>query len=267
VANNTVRCASTNKERNEMIHKSAIISSKAQIGKNVKIGHYSVIYDNVVIGDNTVIEGFCEIGYPTNLADGEPLIIGNYSHIRSHSVFYEGSSFKEKLVTGHRVTVREKTHSGLNFQIGTLSDIQGDCQIGDYVRTHSNVHIGKHSKIGNYIWIFPYVVLTNDPHPPSETMLGVIIKDFAIVATMAVILPGITVNEHSLIGAHSLVNKDVPYGMVVAGNPAKILCETSKIKLKDSPDLSAYPWPRHFHRGYPDSVIEEWMSIYGEKII
>ena len=50
-----------------MIHKSAIISSKAKIGVNVKIGHYSVIYDNVVIGDNTIIEGFCEIGYPTNL--------------------------------------------------------------------------------------------------------------------------------------------------------------------------------------------------------
>jgi serine acetyltransferase len=98
-------------------------------------------------------------------------------------------------------------------------------------------------------------------------MLGVAVKDFAVIATMAVILPGITVNEHALVGAHSLVNKDVPYGMVVAGNPAKILCETSKIKLKDNPQLSAYPWPRHFRRGYPDSVTEEWRSMFGEKII
>ena len=247
-----------------MIHKSAIVSAKAHIGNNVKIGHYSIIYDNVVIGDNTVIEGFCEIGYPTDLAGKRPLIIGNDSHVRSHSVLYEGSVFGEKLVTGHRATVRENTRAGLNFQIGTLSDIQGDCEIGDYVRTHSNVHVGKHSKIGNFVWIFPYVVLTNDPHPPSETRLGVTVKDYAVIATMSVILPGITVNEHSLVGAHSLVNKDVPSGVVVAGNPAKVLCEITAVKLKNSKQVSAYPWPRHFKRGYPETVIEEWKSLFGE---
>lgn len=248
-----------------MFHKSAIISPKAKIGENVKIGHHSVIYDDVVIGNNTVIEGFCEIGYPTRLSDGNPLLIGNNSHIRSHSVFYSGSSFKQNLITGHRVTVREKTRAGVNFQIGTLSDIQGDCSVGDYVRTHSNVHIGKHSTIGSYVWIFPYVVLTNDPHPPSETMLGVTIKDFAVIATMAVLLPGVTVNEHSVVGAHSLVKRDVPYGMLVSGNPAEVLCEASKIKLRDHTQLDAYPWPTHFQRGYPDFVVEEWKSKFTKK--
>ncbi len=247
-----------------MIHPTAIVSPKAKIGNNVSIGHYTVIYDNVEIGDNTVIEGFCEIGYPTKLAEGKPLVLGNHSYIRSHSIFYEGSTFKEKLVTGHRVTVREKTHAGLNLQIGTLSDFQGDCEIGDYVRTHSNVHIGKHSKIGNYIWIFPYVVLTNDPHPPSEVMMGVTVKDFAIIATMTVILPGVTIHEHSLVAAHSMVNRDVPQGMVVAGHPAKVICEASSVKFKNNKELSVYPWPRHFHRGYPDSVIEEWKLTFGE---
>lgn len=247
-----------------MIHKSAIISPKAKIGNNVTIGHNSVIYDNVEIGDNTIIDGFCEIGYPTKLSTGNPLIIGNNSHIRSHSIFYEGSSFKEELLTGHRVTVREKTHAGKNLQVGTLSDIQGDCLLGDYVRTHSNVHIGKHTVIGNYVWIFPYVIFTNDPHPPSEIMLGVTVKDFAVIATMSVILPGITVNEHSLVGAHSLVNRDVPAGMVVAGNPAKVLCETTAIKFKNNKENSVYPWPRHFKRGYPDSVINEWKLIFGD---
>lgn len=113
-----------------MIHESAIVSPKAEIGKNVKIGHFSVIHDSTIIGDNSIIEGYCEIGYPTPLSDNEPLIIGNDSHIRSHSLFYAGSSFKEKLVTGHRVTVREKTHAGVNLQIGTLSDIEERKEIG-----------------------------------------------------------------------------------------------------------------------------------------
>jgi serine acetyltransferase len=98
-------------------------------------------------------------------------------------------------------------------------------------------------------------------------MLGVTVKDFSVIATMSVILPGITVNEHSLVGSHSLVNKDVPTGMVVVGNPAKILCETHSIKLRNNNQQSAYPWPRHFRREYPDSVIKEWESMFGPKII
>jgi UDP-3-O-[3-hydroxymyristoyl] glucosamine N-acyltransferase len=69
-----------------------------------------------------------------------------------------------------------------------LSDLQGHCEIGDYVRFHSNVHIGQKSKIGNFVWIFPYVVLTNDPYPPSNNLVGVTVHDFAAIATMSVIL-------------------------------------------------------------------------------
>ena len=73
------------------------------------------------------------------------------------------SQLGEKLVTGHRVVVREKTTAGKAFQIGTMNDIQGDCVIGDYVRCQSNVFIGKASKVGNFVWLLPYTVLTNDP--------------------------------------------------------------------------------------------------------
>src|SRR5262249_42641272 len=149
------------------------------------------------IGDNAVIGSHCEIGVPTSLAEGQPLIIGAGAQIRSHSVFYEGSTFGDNLVTGHRVTVRERTIAGADLQLGTLSDVQGDCEIGNYVRTHSNVHIGKHSKVGDFVWIFPYVVLTNDPHPPSNVQLGCEIGSYAALATMSVILPGVKVGEHA----------------------------------------------------------------------
>lgn len=241
-----------------MIHESAVISTKAQIGENVSIGAFTIIHDNVVIGANTSIGSHCEIGYPTPLSDGEPLIIGPNSLIRSHSIFYEGSRFGERLTTGHRVTVRERTNAGKNLQIGTLSDLQGDIEIGDYVRTHSNVHVGKKTKIGNFVWVFPYVVFTNDPHPPSETCIGSTIGDYAAIATMAVILPGIKVGAHSLVAAHALVNRDVESHMVVGGNPAKPICSTKQLKLRDGSDRPAYPWPAHFHRGYPDDVIGRW---------
>jgi len=243
-----------------MIHQTAIVSDKAQLGRNVSVGPFSIIHDDVVIGDDSVIESHCEIGYPTKLAKDESLVLGKNSLIRSHSVFYQGSVFGDSLVTGHRVTVREHVKAGKNLQIGTLSDFQGDCVIGNYVRTHSNVHIGKHSKICNFVWIFPYVVLTNDPHPPSNYLVGVTIHDYAVIATMSVILPGISVGKHSLIAAHSMVNKDVPENMVVGGSPAKIICEVEKIKLKDGSGNSAYPWIKHFHRGYPPEIVKAWLD-------
>ena len=241
------------------IHPTAIISDKAIIGANVKIGAYTIIYDNVEIAENTKIEAFCEIGVSNHLSDGEKLYIGANSYIRSHSIFYEGSSFLETLVTGHRVTVRENITAGKNLQIGTLCDLQGHCEIGDFVRFHSNVHIGQKSKIGNYVWIFPYVVLTNDPHPPSETLLGVTIEDYAVIATMSVILPGTTISNGCLIGAHSSVKGITEANMIYVGSPAKKICPTSKIKLQDGSG-DAYPWRKHFHRGYPEDITKLWMS-------
>lgn len=246
-----------------MIHPTAAVSDRARLGRDVRVGPFSIVHDDVVLGDECVIESYCEIGYPTPLAEGRPLEIGRGSRVRSHAVFYQGSVFGEELVTGHRVTVREKTCAGKNLQIGTLSDFQGDCEIGDYVRTHSNVHIGKGSRVGSFVWIFPYVVLTNDPHPPSEYHVGVTLEDYAVVATMSVILPGVTVGSHSLVAAMSAVNRDVEAGVVVGGVPAKQICQASDVRLRDGSGGRAYPWPRHFHRGYPDEVVAQWKVRYG----
>lgn len=246
----------------QAIHPTALVSAKAKLGNNVCIGAFTIVHDNVIIGDDTTIGSHCEIGFPTPLAKNEPLVIGAASLIRSHSIFYEGSSFGEKLTTGHRVTVREKTKAGKNFQIGTLCDIQGDCVIGNYVRFHSNVHIGQHSHIGNFVWIFPYVVLTNDPHPPSEVQMGATIEDYAAIATMSIILPGVTVRKGALVGAHSSVSRDVDEDTVVAGSPAKFICPTSKLKLKDGTEAPAYPWRKHFHRGYPEAVVATWLEEF-----
>ena len=243
-----------------MIHSTAIVYPKAQLGANIEVGPFTIIHDDVQIGEGSVIGSHCEIGLPTELAEGAPLVIGGSSLIRSHSTFYQGSTFGNRLVTGHRVTVREKTVAGENLQIGTLSDLQGHCSIGNYVRFHSNVHIGQKSTIGNFVWIFPYVVLTNDPHPPSTVMRGACIEDFAAIATMSLVLPGVTVGEGALVGAHSNVSRDVAPNTVAAGSPAKLICYASEIKLKDGTGRPAYPWRDHFHRGYPEEVVAQWLK-------
>lgn len=243
------------------IHSTAVIGNNVKLGHQVSVGAFTIIEGNTAIGDGSKIDSHCHIGYSNFKHDQSELKIGANSHIRSHSVFYSGSSFGDNLVTGNRVTVREGTSARDGLQIGTLSDIQGHCSIGEHTKLHSNVHIGHKSIIEGYVWIFPYVVLTNDPHPPSEFQVGCTIKKYAAIATMAVVLPGITVGEGALVGAQTLVREDIPDNMICVGNPGKIVGETSKIKLRGS-DCAAYPWRRHFHRGYPEGIVAKWRQEF-----
>ena len=250
------------------IHPSALIGDNVTLGNRITIGPRAIVYDNVFIGDDTFIGADVILGEPkSNIYsdregyDNPALEIGSGTIIRSGSVVYAGSIFGPRLETGHRVTIRENTKAGKNFRVGTLSDIQGHCEFGDYVRLHSNVHIGRESSVGNYVWIFPYVVLTNDPHPPSNHIVGCTIEDFAVIATMSVILPGVRIGRDSLVGAGSIVGRDVGKEDVVIGNPAKRITSVREIKSKqDGSDV--YPWRFHFDRAMPWEGIgfDQWAA-------
>ncbi|HYF03951.1 MAG TPA: N-acetyltransferase [Patescibacteria group bacterium] len=244
-----------------------IISKNAKIGQNVKIGNFTTIHDNVEIGDNCVIEDNCILGYPTKLAKENKLIIGSDSYIRSHSIFYEGSKFGRKLVTGHGVLVRENTHAGSHLQIGTNADIEGDCIIGNYVKMHTEVHIAKDSVIGDFVWFFPRVQFTNDPFPPSNICEGITIKDMAVIATNSLLLPGITIGMGSFVAAASVVRSNVPDIYCVAGDPARIFARVDKFfSVKHG---LRYPWAQYFKSIYPEESLlnlENCLDIIRKKI-
>jgi hypothetical protein len=75
---------------------------------------------------------------------------------------------------------------------------------------------------------------------------------------MTTVLPGIRISTGALVGAHSLVNRNVDPDTIVVGVPAKPVGPTSKIKLTGSENEAAYPWRKHFRRGYPDKVQIDW---------
>lgn len=244
------------------------ISPKAILGKNIKIGDNTTILDNVIIEDNTIICNDCIIGEP--LSDyyynkeyiNPKTIIGNDSLIRSHTIIYCGCTIGNNFNTGHRVTIRENMKIGNYCRIGTLSDIQGFSEIGDYCWLHSNVHIGQQSKIGNFVFIYPYTVFTNDPHPPSNICIGPVVDDYTQIAVGAILLPGIKLGKHVLVGAQSVVGKDVKDYQLVVGNPAKPVKDVRELISRET-GKPHYPWPYNFERGMPWNNIgfEKWNDI------
>ena len=96
-----------------------------------------------------------------------------------------------------------------------------DVKIEKFTKLHSNVHIGQHSLVMCFSYLFPYTILTNDPIPPSNLRMGVTIEPFAVICTRSTILPGKKIGFGSFVGANSLVNKDLNSETIGSGNPFK----------------------------------------------
>ncbi|MCR4587382.1 MAG: N-acetyltransferase [Lachnospiraceae bacterium] len=256
------------------IGKNVIIGENVILGENVVIQNNCIIEDNVVLGDNSYIDNNCLIRNDVVLGENSTigancilgeyqmdffkdheyhkheLIIGKNAIIRSGCILYSGTVIGDNFQAGHQVTIRENSQIGNSVSAGTLTDIQGHCKIGNYVRMHSSVHVGTSSVIDDCCWIYPYVVFTNDPTPPSDTEIGVHVHAFAIVATNAIILPGIDVQSDSLIGAGTIVNRNVEKYQVVVGNPGKPRADIRDIKNRETGE-PYYPWRYHFDRNMP----------------
>lgn len=234
------------------------ISRLAKIGKNVTISNGVIIYDNVEIGENCFIGPYCVIGEPVasyykNKKEHvfKKTIIGPNSIIRSFTTIYEDVIIGEHFQTGHHAIIREKTTIGIHSSFGCNSETPGRSTIGNYVRIHSKVMLSENNVIEDYVWIFPFVVLTNVKHPPIGEFQKTTIKEFAQIFSHAVVLPGITIGRNAIIGAGALVTKNVDDERLIVGSPGKDLKSVRDI-LDDSGE-PLYPWQDHLkeYRGYP----------------
>lgn len=189
----------------------------------------SVILRGVRLGKGVVIEDFCILGaVPRGNREGDlETWIGDDSVFRSHTVVYAGNRIGACFQTGNKVNIREQNEIGDNVSIGTLSVVEHHVRIGNGVRIHSQVFIPEYSVIEDNAWIGPNVVFTNARYPQSpgakNSLKGPVIRSHARIGANTTILPGVTVGRNALVGAGSVVTKNVPDGCVVVGNPARVI--------------------------------------------
>ncbi|MFZ1074074.1 MAG: acyltransferase [Verrucomicrobiia bacterium] len=123
---------------------------------------------------------------------------------------------------------------GNDVKIGTFVEIQKGVKIGDRCKISSHTFICEGVTLEDDIFVGHNVTFTNDRFPRATndngrlqtdtdwTCIRTLIKRGASIGSGATLLCGITVGEKAMIGAGSVVTKDVPPGAVVAGNPARL---------------------------------------------
>jgi acetyltransferase-like isoleucine patch superfamily enzyme len=122
-----------------------------------------------------------------------------------------------------------------NSKVGTFVEIQKGASIGKNCKISSHSFICEGVTIEDNVFIGHGVMFTNDLYPRATnpdgsqqsdqdwTLVETFVKKGASIGSNATIICGITIGENALIGAGSVVTKNVPDNAIVAGNPAKVI--------------------------------------------
>lgn len=127
---------------------------------------------------------------------------------------------------------------GDDCSIGAFVEIRKNVSVGNKVKIQAGVFIPEGVVIEDEVFIGPHVCFTNDMYPRATdkkgnllkesqcNLLQTLVKKRASIGANVTLLCGITIGEGALIGAGSVVIKDVPAGAVVVGNPARVVKKT-----------------------------------------
>lgn len=199
-----------------------------------------IIFDGVEIGKGAIIEPGVIIGTPPfGRKNGElKTIIGKNAYIRAYTIIYAGVVIGNSFQTGPHVFIREGNKIGSDVQVWCGSVLNP----GNIIRRNSKIHAGvfmEMATLGVGVFIGPKTVFTDDPHPVMppdyrECWKGATIGNGAIVGANVTLLPHVRIGTHAVIGAGSVVTKNIPAYKVAVGNPARVIKDIEDVACRVS---------------------------------
>ena len=212
-----------------LIHKTAIISDKAIIGKNVKIGSNTIIEDDVIIGDNCEIRSNVVIANGARIGNNNTIGYGTVIATEPQDLKFEGE--KTYVFIGDNNIIREYVTINRGTKATGKTVLGNNCFIMAYC------HIAHDCAVGNNVIMANVTQLAGHVH----------IDDWVITGGVVKIHQFSKIGCHAMIGADVKVTKDVPPYVLVGTNPPKI-DGINKIGLK--------------RRGFSPEVIKKIEAFY-----
>jgi acetyltransferase-like isoleucine patch superfamily enzyme len=232
------------------------VERDVSLGNGARIGQNSIIKENVTIGEDVVIFPNVYVGRNTRIGDGS---IIQYGAFIEHDC-----NIGKQCRIGTSTVLRRETNIGDHSIFGSLSASEGKNWIGNNVLIHSQCHLTTGIIIEDWVFIAPMFVGANDPNMlhgrrrvQKFVPKGPHIKFGSGIAVNVTLLPEVIIGRECIIGASSLVTKDVPDFSIAYGAPAKV---AKKVEDK-------WRLPEEMYQEFRKRVSEEDLVKFMDKVL
>jgi acetyltransferase-like isoleucine patch superfamily enzyme len=176
---------------------------------------------------------------PRSTAKREPLPpaeLGPGTIVSTGAVVFAGTRIGARVILGDQSCVRERVEIGDDVVIGRGVLVENDTTIGELTKIQADAYITAYSTLEDNVFIAPCVITTNDnfmgrTDRRHALRRGPTIRRGARIGGGAVLCPAVEIGEEAFVGAGAVVIGDVPPGVVVVGNPARVLRDVAPEEL------------------------------------
>jgi acetyltransferase-like isoleucine patch superfamily enzyme len=208
------------------------IARSATVYPGTVIGEGCKILDGAVVGKQPVLS-------PRSTAKREelpPLELGAGTIVSTGAIVFAGTRLGANVVVGDQACIRERVTIEDDVVIGRGTLVENDTTIGELTKIQADAYITAYSRLEDNVFIAPCVVTTNDnfmgrTEKRHGLVKGPTIRRGARIGGGAILCPAVEIGEEAFVGAGAVVVRDVPAGVVVVGNPARVLREVPPEEL------------------------------------
>jgi acetyltransferase-like isoleucine patch superfamily enzyme len=202
----------------------------------MSVSETAIVYPGTILGEGCRILDYAVVGKQPTLGlrstakqdELPPLELGAGTIVSTGAIVFAGTRIGARVIVGDQACVRERCDVGDDVVIGRGALVENDTTIGALTKIQADAYVTAYSTLEDDVFIAPRVITTNDnfmgrTEQRHALRRGPTIRRGARVGAGAVLCPGVEIGEEAFVGAGAVVVGDVPPGVVVVGNPARVL--------------------------------------------